>query len=457
MQSSRWWNVAEPSSIRDVITFLGQGRMGVPMARRLVEAGHEVTVWRRGTGVSPAEAVGGARIVITMLRDGAAAREVMTAALPGLRPDATVIEMSTIGPAAVAELRALLPASVRLIDAPVLGSVPPATDGTLTILTGGDVSGCKDVLEVFGTVREAGPLGAGAALKLAVMSAIVPAQVLVAETFAYGEAHGVSRTALAEVLAGTPLAGVAARVREAAPETRYSLSLAAKDLSLAAWNDSTVAAAACLRLQEAEAAGLGDHDLTAITDHVRRPRTGTNRGTQASADPTTTSSGTPPLEHVSIAGDRGPAGGQMNVSFADTNSPAGRVVAINPATVPATNGYYSHATRVGDMLYVSGQAAFDETGQVVAPGDMTAQAEYVFRNVETILADQGASFEDVAFVRTYLVDMDQRVELGAVRSKYFTGAPPASTTVEVSRLFMPGLAMEMDLIVALPRAEGAGD
>jgi 3-hydroxyisobutyrate dehydrogenase len=401
MQSSRWWNGSHLGCIGQVIAFLGQGRMGVPMARRLEGAGHTVTTWRRGTGVPVAEAVGGAELVITMLRDPAAVREVLAAALPGLRPGATVIEMSTIGPEAVRELRGLLPASVGLVDAPVLGTVGPAADGTLTVLAGGDLSACRDVLSVFGSVRECGPLGAGAAMKLAVMSALVPAQVLIAETYAYGEAHGVDREALADVLSGTPLGVLSERLRTPATETRYALGLAAKDLTLAAWEGGSLAAAARRRLQEAEAAGLGDGDVTMIATH--------------------------------LGGD-----------------PVRRTVPINPATVPATNGYYSHAVRVGDMLYVSGQAAFDERGELVGEGDMAAQAEHVFRCLERILADQGAGFEDVAFVRTYLTNMDDRVAYGQVRRKYLTGTPPASTTVEVSRLFMAGALLEVDVIAALP-------
>lgn len=375
--------------------------MGVPMARRLVAAGHEVTTWRRGTGVSAAAAVENADLVITMLSDPAAVREVLGAALPGLRPGAIVVEMSTIGPEAVRELRELLPASMGLVDAPVLGSVEAAAEGTLTVLAGGDLSGCREVLSVFGSVREAGPLGAGAAMKIAVMSAIVPAQVLLAETYAYGAAHGVDREALIDVLAGTPLGVLAERLRTPSAQTRYSLAHATKDLELGAWEGASLATAARKRLQEARAAGLGDRDLTAIADHV--------------------------------------GGG-----------PASRAVPLNLSTIPATNGMYSHAVRVGDTLYVSGVAAFDESGKVVGEGSMAAQAEYVFQVVERILADQGAAFDDIAFIRTYLTDMDRRAEYGAVRRKHITGTPPASTTVEVSKLFMPGLLLEVDLIVALP-------
>ncbi|MEO3888733.1 Rid family hydrolase [Nonomuraea sp. B5E05] len=388
-----------------MIAFLGQGRMGAPMARRLVEAGHEVRTWRRGNGVTAAAAVDGAGLVITMLSDPAAVREVVTAALPGLRPGTTVVEMSTIGPEAVRELRALLPAEVGLVDAPVLGSVGPAASGTLTVLAGGDVAGCRDVLSAFGRVRELGPLGAGAAMKIAVMSALVPVQVLLAETFAYAGAHGVDRDALVDVLADTPLGVAAERLRIPSGETRYSLAHAAKDLELAAWDGASMSASARTRLQEARAAGLGERDVTAVVEHVA-----------------------------------GPAAG----------SGARRAVPLNLATVPATNGMYSHAVRAGDTLYVSGQAAFDERGNIVGEGSMTAQAEHVFQVVARILADQGATFDDVVFIRTYLTDMDDRVAYGRVRRKYITGTPPASTTVEVSKLFMPGLLLEVDLIVALP-------
>lgn len=416
--------------------------MGVPMARRLSEAGHEVTTWRRGSGVTAA-AVDGADLVITMLRDPDAVREVLAAALPGLRPGATVVEMSTIGPEAVRELRAALPAAVRLVDAPVLGSVGPAADGTLTVLAGGDLSGCREILEVFGTVRELGPLGAGAAMKLAVMSALVPVQVLLAETFGYADAHGIDRDALADVLSGTPLGALAGRLHAPAQDTRYALGLAAKDVGLAAWPGASLATAALTRLREAEAAGLTDRDITAIADHVRA---------------------TPPQNppHQSPSAPPSPASAQTHaephsraepLSHTESHSrvePQSRAVAVNPETVPATNGFYSHAVRVGDMLYISGQAAFDERGELVGEGSMTDQAEHVFQCLSRILADQGATFDDLAFLRTYLTDMDLRVEYGQVRRKYITGVPPASTTVEVSRLFMPGLLLEIDAIVALP-------
>ncbi|MFF0312367.1 NAD(P)-binding domain-containing protein [Streptosporangium sp. NPDC004379] len=422
-----------------MIAFLGLGRMGAPMAGRLVAAGHKVTVWNRtprtleGAAVagSPAAAVAEAELVVTMLSDPEAVRGVLTEALPGLRPGTLVAEMSTIGPEAVAGLRALLPVGVGLVDAPVLGSVGPARDGTLTVLAGGapeDLARCREVLEVFGRVREAGGPGAGAALKVAVMSALVPAQVLLAETLARAEAGGVDPGVLLDVLGGTPLGGLVERVRPAAEngpfETRYALGLAAKDLTLASPGTGTITAAARDRLLEAAAAGLGGADLTAVFGHLRAARRTEDR----------TAGGADILDHAAAGGVR----------------PSRGVAKVNPASVPATNGRYSHATKAAGLLFVSGQVALDGEGRVVGEDDMTRQSEHVMELLARILADQGCTFDDVTHIRTHLTDMSRLLEYAAVRGRYITGEPPASTTVEVSRLFRPGLMIEVEVIAALP-------
>src|SRR4051794_15024881 len=128
----------------DDIAVLGLGRMGAPIARRLAEAGWAVAGWNRTPrgappGVrlvdDPGAAAAGAGVVITMLTDGAAVREVLERARP--RPGAVVVEMSTIGPDAVRAVAAGLPAGVALVDAPVGGSVGAAAAGQLRIFAGG--------------------------------------------------------------------------------------------------------------------------------------------------------------------------------------------------------------------------------------------------------------------------------------------------------------------------------
>ncbi|MFI6512760.1 NAD(P)-binding domain-containing protein [Streptosporangium sp. NPDC050855] len=409
-----------------MISFLGLGRMGVPMARRLVAAGYEVTTWNRtprtvegaASAASPAEAVAGAEVVVTMLSHPAAVRRVLSDAAPGLGAGTVVAEMSTIGPEAVAGLRDLLPSGVGLVDAPVLGSVGPAADGTLTVLAGGlpgDLARCRKVLGAFGRVLELGGPGSGAAMKVTVMGALVPAQVLLAETVAYARGTGVDTATLLDVLAATPLGPLVERVRPAVEhgpsETRYALGLAAKDVALVSHGTGTIADAAGARLAEAVAAGLGGADLTAI------------------------------FAHLSPSGPTG----------ADPDG-AGRagVRRLNPASVPATNGYYSHATRTGNLLFVSGQVAVDEDGNVVAEGDMSRQSAYVMDLVARILADQGCTFDDVTHIRTFLTDMSRLPEYAAERVRHITGEPPASTTVEVSRLFRPGLVIEVEVVAAVP-------
>ena len=126
----------------------------------------------------------------------------------------------------------------------------------------------------------------------------------------------------------------------------------------------------------------------------------------------------------------------------------------NPATVPAPPpGRYSHVARIelGDktMLVLSGQVAVDADGRLVGENDMRAQAEYVMDTIEAILKAHGATFADVVNIRTFLTDMDRIGEYGEARVPRFTGMPPTSTTVEVSRLFVPGALLEVEVTAVI--------
>jgi 2-iminobutanoate/2-iminopropanoate deaminase len=126
------------------------------------------------------------------------------------------------------------------------------------------------------------------------------------------------------------------------------------------------------------------------------------------------------------------------------------VIFDNPATVPAPAGRYSHVARaeLGDktLLQLSGQAAIDADGNIVGGSDMAAQAEYIMDNITAILAAHGATLADVVNIRTFLTDMSQLPEYGKVRAARFTGTPPTVTTVEVSRLFVPGALLEVEVL-----------
>jgi enamine deaminase RidA (YjgF/YER057c/UK114 family) len=128
----------------------------------------------------------------------------------------------------------------------------------------------------------------------------------------------------------------------------------------------------------------------------------------------------------------------------------------NPAGVPAPPpGRYSHLASIdiadSKLLLLSGQIATDDDGKLIAPGDMTAQADVIFDQIGTILAAHGATFRHVVNIRTYLTDMDRIAEYGDARRKRFdTGSPlPTSTTVEVSHLFVPGALLEVEVTAVL--------
>ncbi|MEU8619724.1 NAD(P)-dependent oxidoreductase [Streptomyces sp. NPDC048623] len=239
------------------IAFLGLGTMGLPMARRLLDAGHPLTVWNRTPGkadplvadgavraAGPAEAVADADVVVTMLADPAAARAVADAMLPALRPGTHWIDTSTIGPDAVRELTARLPEGVTLIDAPVMGSVDRAASGELLIFAGGDTAPVADVLARLGTVTPCGGPGTGAALKLVLINTVIGGVALIGEALALSDALGLPRELALRTLGAGPLAGAVGRAT--ATGVHFPVSLAAKDVSLA-----TAATAAKLPILEA--------------------------------------------------------------------------------------------------------------------------------------------------------------------------------------------------------------
>jgi enamine deaminase RidA (YjgF/YER057c/UK114 family) len=127
---------------------------------------------------------------------------------------------------------------------------------------------------------------------------------------------------------------------------------------------------------------------------------------------------------------------------------------LNPATVvPPPGGWFSHAAKVeltgASLMFVSGQVALDDEGNLVGEGDMSTQTEQVFATLQRILADQGATFDDVVNIRTFVTDMSRISDYGAVRARYLTGSPPTSTTVQVTRLVNPGALVEIDIVAVI--------
>jgi reactive intermediate/imine deaminase len=122
-----------------------------------------------------------------------------------------------------------------------------------------------------------------------------------------------------------------------------------------------------------------------------------------------------------------------------------------PGAPPALRPYYSNAVRVtsGDLLFISGQVAWDAEGRVIGKGDPQRQAEQVFANIALILAAHNATFADIVKVTVYVTDLAWFEQLSDVRRRIFSGSPPASVIVQVSSLVHPDLLLEVEAVAAV--------
>jgi 3-hydroxyisobutyrate dehydrogenase-like beta-hydroxyacid dehydrogenase len=285
------------------VGFAGIGRMGLPMARNVLAAGFPLTVYNRsaerceplrGAGAAvaatPAELARECNVVVTMVADAEAAREVidgpdgvLRAAVPGL----VLVEMSTIGPNAA---RALASAAavhgVAMIDAPVSGSTSVAEAAQLTAMVGGERTAFERARPVLEAMTKAqfhlGPSGAGAAMKLALNVMIASAAHSLSEALVLAERSGIEPESAYEVIASSALASPFVAYKRDAfidPEgtpTAFALDLMRKDLALAValGQESRLPMLAASAAAEAMtlAAGLegGDEDLARVAQALRR-------------------------------------------------------------------------------------------------------------------------------------------------------------------------------------------
>src|SRR5919199_2592579 len=110
---------------------------------------------------------------------------------------------------------------------------------------------------------------------------------------------------------------------------------------------------------------------------------------------------------------------------------------------------YTHVIRAGNTVYIAGQTATDEQGQVVGKGDITAQATQVFENLGKALAAVGADFSRLVKITVYLTDARFREAVTQVRSRYLGQTLPASTLVVVAGLARPDLLVEIEGIAVV--------
>jgi reactive intermediate/imine deaminase len=127
-----------------------------------------------------------------------------------------------------------------------------------------------------------------------------------------------------------------------------------------------------------------------------------------------------------------------------------KIKRTNPPDLSKPTGY-THVVEAsgGRTIYVSGQIALDKDGKVVGQGDMKAQAEQVFRNLQAALGAAGASFKDVVKMNTYMTDLAQLQVVRDVRARYFGDVVPASTLVQVVHLARPEFLLEIEVIAVV--------
>jgi 3-hydroxyisobutyrate dehydrogenase len=264
------------------VTFLGTGIMGEPMARNAAAAGIEVAAWNRSIeraeplrehGVevvgNPAEAIDDSDVVVTMLTDGAAVREVIEApgVLDAMRGRVWA-QMSTIGIAATEDMvRRAAEAEVAYVDAPVSGTRQPAEAGELIVLAAGPPEAkerCGELFDAVGSKTHwlADEPGPATRMKLALNTWVVGLVEALAETLALAERLELDPAQLLEVIRGGPMdsgyaqtKGKAMIEREFEPPS-FPLRLAAKDAALA--------------LEAAEQAGLSPPALRAVREQFDR-------------------------------------------------------------------------------------------------------------------------------------------------------------------------------------------
>ena len=292
------------------VAVLGLGRMGAAMAGRLTSCGFDVVVYNRSAdrardlaatigarhAATPAEAVAGAAVAITMLSDDAAVQEVFSAesgVLAGLGGQTVAVDMSTGLPTTIQGLETAVRATgAGLLDAPVSGSVATATSGALTIMVGGEAADLERARPVFDALAKhvvhVGPLGSGATVKLAVNAIVFGLSEALSEALVLAEKAGVDPAVAYDLFrasaVGAPFLEYkrAAFLEPATTPTAFALELAEKDLRLILELAGRVGASmpqAQTNIDMVRAAGADDpgRDFSAVAGFLR--------GTTAAAKP----------------------------------------------------------------------------------------------------------------------------------------------------------------------------
>jgi 3-hydroxyisobutyrate dehydrogenase len=284
------------------VAILGLGIMGTGMANRLLSAGFPLTVYNRNreksapfadagafVAESPREAASRSEIILSMVGDDAASRGVWlgeNGALAGARPNAVLIESSTLSGDWIQELAAkAAERGCRFLDAPVTGTKPHAASGELVFLVGGSAEALDAARPVFSVLgRDAvhlGPVGSGSLMKLINNFVCGVQAASFAEAVAMIDAGGLDRAKAVSILTGgAPGSGIVKRMadRIAAGDftPNFALRWMAKDIGYAIDDASKngislqTAAAALSVFKQAIAEGHGDEDFSAVSKSSKK-------------------------------------------------------------------------------------------------------------------------------------------------------------------------------------------
>jgi reactive intermediate/imine deaminase len=123
-------------------------------------------------------------------------------------------------------------------------------------------------------------------------------------------------------------------------------------------------------------------------------------------------------------------------------------IAIHSDHAPSAIGPYSQAVRMGNTVYFSGQVPLDPSKGELVHGDIAAQTRQVFENLKAVCIAAGGSFDDIARVGIYLIDLKNFSDVNAVMAEYFNAPYPARSTIEVKGL-PRGAQVEIDAVMVL--------
>lgn len=280
------------------VTVLGLGTMGSALAGRLLETGHQVTVWNRTPGKAAdlvtaggreattlADAVEGAEVVFTLVTNDDAVKAI---ALQGnvvgmLGKNTVLVDMSTVSPDTSREVGAATPGG-RFIDAPILGGPDPFRQGKAKLLLGGRKDRIDRLQNLWSDLSSGayytGPNGTATTLKLLSNLMLVGGTQLLMEAVVTAQAHGFPNEILREVFGGSPAVAPGVRVRlddvlEGDHAGWWTLLLADKDMSLVlklaqqADVNLPLAVASEKLVRTAIDAGFGEKDLGAMVEVFR--------------------------------------------------------------------------------------------------------------------------------------------------------------------------------------------